>query len=82
METLQNNNRRQKNIKIEVNHLAFDSRNERAITINQPRTNSTPSKMTITSTHKEREEFSPSEDIKTTSIRTKQTSKTDLFNDL
>ena len=32
METLQNNNRRQKNIKIEVNHLAFDSRNERAIT--------------------------------------------------
>lgn len=82
METLQDCNRRQKNIKIEVNHLAFDSRNERAITINQPRTNSTSSKMTITSIHQEKEEFSPSEDMKTTSIRTNQMSKTDLFNDL
>jgi hypothetical protein len=60
METLQDCNRRQKNIKIEVNHLAFNSRNERAIITNQPRTNSTSSKMTITSTHQEKEEFSPS----------------------
>ena len=41
METLQDCNRRQKDIKIEVNHLAFDSRNEWDNNINQPGTNST-----------------------------------------
>ena len=57
METLHDYNRRQKNIKIEVNQLAFDSRNEWDNNINQPGTNSTSSKMTTTSIHEEKKNF-------------------------
>ena len=49
METLQDCNRRQKNIKIEANHLAFDSRNERAITKTNLELIQHHQKMTITS---------------------------------